>query len=176
MDELSFIEVSHSDTDIMNMIGALRYRVWDEEQSINKNAFPDQCWLDDLDVEGRHWIVKNANNDIVASARLTLHHSSDDSYRDMILWKNAGKVLPLPTVDLGRLVVLNSYRGKGIAQQLNMIRIKAAKEMGAKSIMVTASVGNMSLLKKLGFEEIGEQIYFDDRPGTCFYALQLNLY
>jgi len=32
-----------------------------------------------------------------------------------------------------------------------------------------------SLLQKLDFEGVGETVYFEDWPGTCFYALQLNL-
>jgi predicted GNAT family N-acyltransferase len=128
-----------------------------------------------LDPVGRHWIVRNENNEIIAAARMTLHDSLDDGYRDVQLWKRSGKYLPLPTVDLGRLVVLYSYRGRGIAQMLNVVRIEAARQMQAKSIMVTASEGNARLLRKLGFEDIGETIFFSDRPGTLFIALQLNL-
>jgi hypothetical protein len=40
---------------------------------------------------------------------------------------------------------------------------------------VTASDGNTSLLKKLGFQEIGQKITFSDRPNTIFTALQLDL-
>ncbi len=119
--------------------------------------------------------MRNDSGSLIASARLTMHFSLDDSYRDVQLWKRSGRLLPLPTVDLGRLVVLKDYRGKGMAQALNVVRIESAKQMGAKSIMVTASEGNARLLRKLGFEDIGETIYFSDRPGTLFIALQLNL-
>lgn len=110
----------------------------------------------------------------MAAGRLTMHTHLEDSYRDVQLWKRCGKHLPLPTVDLGRLGVLSEFRGRGLAQYLNIVRMHAAKAMGAKSIMVTASAGNARLLKKLGFEDIGETVYFEDRPGTCFYALQYN--
>ena len=131
--------------------------------------------VDELDNVGRHWIIKDAvTGELMATARLTLHSTLNDSYRDVQLWRNCGKHLPLPTVDLGRLVVLSKFRGRGLAQLLNVTRIQAAREMGANSIMVTASAGNARLLKKLGFEDIGETAYFDDRQGTCFYALQYN--
>lgn len=95
--------------------------------------------------------------------------------QDIQLWNKANKHLPLPVCDLGRLVVNKTHRKKGIANILNVIRIKKARFLHAKSIMVTASDGNSNLLKKLGFEEIGQKITFEDRPNTIFNALQLNL-
>jgi hypothetical protein len=47
--------------------------------------------------------------------------------------------------------------------------------MGARSIMVTASEANAVLLRRLGFYDIGKVVYFEDRPGIAFHALQLNL-
>ena len=55
------------------------------------------------------------------------------------------------------------------------IRIRAARDMGAKSIIITASAKNANLLRRIGFEEIGHSTCFADRPGTIFYAMQLNL-
>ncbi len=169
-------EIRPDDANSMKRIGELRFRVWEEENSINSDLFPDKCWLDSLDSAGRHWVLEDAQSGAwMAAARMTLHTTLEDGYRDVQLWRRCGKHLPLPTVDLGRLVVLSAYRGRGLAQLLNTTRIAVAREMGAKSIMVTASAGNARLLQKLGFEDIGETVYFDDRPGTCFYALQLNL-
>ncbi|KAJ1423506.1 hypothetical protein B484DRAFT_398645 [Ochromonadaceae sp. CCMP2298] len=65
-------------------------------------------------------------------------------------------------------------RGRGVAQFLNKLRINAAQKMGARSIMATASEANMRLLLKLGFFDIGQRIYFEDRPDTQFFALQYN--
>lgn len=160
---------------LLEEIGKLRFKVWKDEGSINLNQFPNEIWIDNLDEFAIHYLIK-VNNQLVASARLTLHTSFDDNSRDVQLWKNVGKDLPLPTTDLGRLVVLKEYRGKGFAKLLNEIRINKAREIGAKSIMVTASEGNKVILcRNFGFEDIGERVYFDDRPNTLFYALQLNL-
>ena len=63
----------------------------------------------------------------------------------------------------------------GIAQKLNSLRVQCARDLSARSIMVTASEGNARLLRKIGFTDIGEKIIFSDRPNTTFYALQLNL-
>ena len=53
---------------------------------------------------------------IVACARLNVYHSFEDSSRDVALWRRVGKRLPMPTADLGRLVVASSCRGRGVAQ------------------------------------------------------------
>ena len=93
----------------------------------------------------------------------------------MCVQKNVGAHLPLPTCDLGRLVVHADYRRRGYADALNQVRIEAARAIGAKSIMVTASAGNVKLLQRRGFHAIGQEIVFSDRPNTIFHALQLNL-
>ncbi len=68
-----------------------------------------------------------------------------------------------------------SFRRRGIAQMMNQVRVDYAKMIGAKSIMVTASEANAKLLHNIGFEYIGQNIEFTDRPGTLFIALQLDL-
>jgi predicted GNAT family N-acyltransferase len=165
------------DGDILHRIGQLRYRVWGEEEgSLDVRQFPDRAWVDDSDCAARHWVAEDrATGELVGAARLTLHSSPEDQYRDMEIWRRAGKPLPLPTADLGRLVVLRSCRGRGVAQQLNRLRMQAAQEMGAASMMVTASAGNARLLQKLGFQDIGvDPVFFADRPTTPFYAMQYN--
>lgn len=163
-----------TDSDLMKEIGRFRYKVWQQERSINDSLFPDSCWIDSEDNTARHWILRDIRGDIIASARITFHPHLDESSRDIQLWRKCGKNIPLPTVDLGRLVVSNEWRGRGIAQTMNHIRINAARDMGAKSIIVTASDGNARLLRKIGFVDIGETIEFSDRPGTIFHAMQYD--
>lgn len=47
------VEVAATDASAMQRIGQLRYAVWEQENSINKDMFPDQCWVDGLDKEVR---------------------------------------------------------------------------------------------------------------------------
>lgn len=170
--ELIYAEADHSQG--LEAIGRLRYDVWLAEGAMNTALFPGKCFLDHLDPSARHWTVFDGDV-MVANARLTFHPTLDDGYRDASLWKDAGVPIPLPTCDLGRLVVLPSHRGRGIAQRLNQIRLEAARSMGAKSIIVTASEANARLLRKLGFFDIGKVVEFEDRPGVPFHALQYNM-
>ena len=126
------------DSDLLREIGQLRFNVWKHENSINEELFPDKCWVDSLDCKAYHWVATDRKSGaIIASSRLTLHSSLDDDYRDVQLWKRAKKHLPMPTTDLGRLIVHPDYRGRGIAQILNQLRVEYAKILGAKSVMVT---------------------------------------
>lgn len=45
------VEVAATDVDSLKRIGQLRYAVWEQENSINSDLFPDQCWVDGLDKE-----------------------------------------------------------------------------------------------------------------------------
>lgn len=82
-----------------------------------------------------------------------------------------------PVADLGRLVVSAPFRCRGYAQQLNQVRIQAAKDLGCASIVVTASASNAKMLRTLGFVQLIQHdespvtIVFDDRPSTTFYAM-----
>lgn len=111
---------------------------------------------------------------IVAAARLTWH-ATPDQHRDVRLWIDAGRDLPFPCVDMGRLVVRLAHRRRGIAQALNRARIDAARAAGARACVVTASAGNAKLLAAIGFEDIGVAVRFADRPAIPFYAMQLLL-
>lgn len=51
------IEVAATDAEFMRRIGQLRFTVWEQEQSINKDLFPDRCWVDDLDKEVKSLVV-----------------------------------------------------------------------------------------------------------------------
>ena len=173
---LSIQEIANTDKENIDRIGKLRYEVWKAEGALELSYFPVGSWTDHLDDSGRHWVVVDLiTGDFVAAARMNFLVQLDEQSRDAMLWKRSGSILPLPTVDFGRLVVKANYRKQGLAQQLNEIRITAAREMEASSIIVTASEGNASLLRKLGFFEIGHRIEFDDRPGVSFIAMQKNL-
>jgi predicted GNAT family N-acyltransferase len=190
--------------EILHEIGKLRFDVWLDEGEIDPSAISidsihgENCWTDPLDDDGYHFIIRdkissgdsnssNNNSKIVAAARMTFHTGDTNDCnksRDFALFIQkslslpgcgCGGGIPLPSVDLGRLVVKKEYRGRGYASALNTCRINAAKKLQAKSIIVTASKSNATLLEKHGFVYTGETVYFSDRPRVLFHAMILIL-
>jgi len=169
-------EVLFSDGAGLEEIGRLRYDVWESEGDIASQFFPDRIWLDAMDkkVTARHWLIRSGG-EVVAAARLTLHHEQDD-YRDVALWQSKGiPITRYPVCDLGRLVVRADHRRLGHAKALIDRRIQAAIEWGASAILCTASPLTVPLLKSRGFVEIGHTAVFEDRPNTVFHGLHLEL-
>ncbi len=177
------LPVAHNDSSAIACIGKLRHAVWRGEGPFQCEV---GCWTDDYDSlpSCYHWAILDGSAtesyQIVASARLTFHAGADD-HRDIKMFtdygERSGKPLLFPVADLGRLVVAAPFRCRGYAQQLNRVRIQAAKDLGCASVVVTASASNSKLLQRLGFVELKREdnsqvtVVFDDRPTTIFYAL-----
>ena len=166
-------------------IATLRYAVWKSEGKINTNLFPDGKWWDELDDKARHWVIQ-VGAEPVAAARLTLHASSADEYRDVAIFEKNGVSLDYPICDLGRLVVDKSFRDRGFATALIDARLCAAKQCGAGAVISTSSPALVPLLKTRGFQALTVPIEdgkkhvdytceFADRPGAPFQALYLVL-
>jgi GNAT superfamily N-acetyltransferase len=179
------LPVAHTDAAAIACIGVLRCSVWRAEGPFSCRS---DSWTDEYDSLPTcyHWVILDHSAtrhdfDVVACARLTFHAGLDD-HRDIKIFtdyaERSGRPLRFPVADLGRLVVSAPFRCRGYAQQLNRIRIQAAKDLGCSSIVVTASTSNANLLQKLGFVQLMQDdssnpvtVTFDDRPSTIFYAL-----
>ncbi len=170
MKSYSPIEIPNSDKSVLDQIGKFRLEVWREETAVNEELFPNRIWLEPLDYVARHWVL-HENSKLVAAARLTFHHTLEDN-PDGYLWIKQGLSVPLPVVHFCKLVVHKSVRGQGIGTIFNTVRIKAAQEWGAKSIILTASEKNTRLLLSMGFMDTGIRESFPNRPGFTFKGLQ----
>jgi predicted GNAT family N-acyltransferase len=173
--DISVLELRDPAAATLEAIGRLRCSVWAAEGALNTAAFPEGVWIDAEDYRARHWVATTGTGTIVGAARLVRHDSLDTADRDVALWKACGRSIALPIADLGRLVVLEEYRGRGIASALNRVRIDAARSAGISMLITTASFINRRLLLRVGFSDIGETVSFDDRPGVIFYALEMRL-
>lgn len=165
-------EIENNKIELLREVGRLRLEVWRGETDVNESLFPDDLWLEPLDFIARHWAVRDRLG-IVASARLTIHDVLSEN-PDGYLFERAKISVPVPAGHLCKLVVHKRARGRGLATELNRVRIEAAKEMGAKSIIVTASDSNSRLLERVGFVDTGIREYFPNRPGYEFKAMQLS--
>ena len=168
--------------DAIEEIGKLRYEVWSGDGLLDLSMFPTGTWIDDMDfgARARHWVVKEkSTGKLIACARLTRHESLDDDYRDVKLWRDSGLEPELPLIDFGRLCVHKNFRLRGIAKELDAIRLDAARNweldgMKPRTCVCTASASKVESLKKIGFFSIDKTAIFRDRPTTVFHALQYN--
>jgi len=169
-------EVNPHDDEVLRALGRLRFDVWSEEGEIDAALFPDGVWLDKYDKVSRHWIAYKKNDPTkqqVASARVTVHDTIEASV-DGYIWLQNGLPLPEPVSNISKLVVAKEFRRFGLASVLNEIRIKEAKEMGAKCVTSTASDINSGILvSKYGFRDTGKTVIFPNRPKVVFRLVEL---
>ncbi len=161
--QIQIEELSPTSQEGLEAIGRFRLEVWRQETGVNESLFPSGVWLEPIDQGARHWVARDPEG-MVASARLSVHDKLLEN-PDGYLFERAKIEVPLPAAHLCKLVVHERARGKGLATQLNKIRIEAAKRMVAKSILVTASEANSRLLHRLGFLDDGIRETFKNRPG-----------
>lgn len=170
MQNFQVFEISGQDDLKLNEIGKFRLKVWREASQINEDCFPNGEWTDPLDLQGRHWIVKDSMG-LIASARLTLYPTLEEC-GDSEPWIRANRALPAPIAQLSRLVVDPRGQRQGIGLLLNRLRVEAAKSMGARSVIGIASQQNSRLLERIGFVDTGARESFDHLQGTEFRALE----
>ena len=111
---------------------AVRHAVFVEEQRI-----PAELERDPADAGCVHAVVFNAAGQAVGTGRL----------------------LPLPdgVMKLGRLAVLRSWRGRGVGQALLQALLDAAREQGAREVMLHAQQSAASFYLEAGFKPRGEE-------------------
>ncbi len=167
-------EVPNSDITMLHAIARFRFDTWCAETKVNESLFPDGLWLEDIDYTARHWITEDiATGKIVATARMTVHDRLEDNL-DGHLWIEQQKTVPLPVGHLSKLVVDKSVRKLGIGRRMSELRMSAAQAIGAKSMLVTASVANARLLFQLGWVDTGIRVVFPDRPDMEFMCREVR--
>lgn len=151
----------------------LRARVWVEEGA-DPAAFPAGEWRDVHDATRQHWIVTDGGV-LVGGASLALHPALDaldepEAYVGVPLPAGGG-LIAAP----GRVVVLASHRGGGIAQRLLDVQDAEARARGAVLAVRQASPAMRRLLERRGwrYHHAGPP---DARfPGVTFSVMSLPL-
>ena len=158
-------EFSHLDQDLLEKIGRFRVEAWKTEAP---DAAGMETWLDEFDRSARHWAVFD-NGILVASARLTMHHSlaelpDAESYVGVFREPPAA-----PIGSLNRLVVHPSARRQGLSKRLDLVRLEAAEKMGCRSVILSTASGPHRVRQLIGwgFELIGCGPRFQNPP-LCY--------
>ena len=124
----------------------LRYEVWSGEAELLPEVRQKGNITDEHDCHARHWAVF-LNERMVASARLCVHTTQEqapEAFETLIL--------PSPIATISRLVVHKSARKRGLARQLDILRVTAARQENAKCVLVSAGRSRIEGLQSLGFQ------------------------
>ena len=109
----------------------IRTKVFVEEQRV-----PPELELDGLDATSFHFLATLSSGETIGTARL------------------------LSTGQIGRMAVLQQFRGRGIGAKLLAACIAGAKERGVPRIFLHAQTHAIEFYARFGFVAIGEE--FDD--------------
>lgn len=134
----------------------LRYEVWSAE-GVQLSKPEAGTIADSHDDHAMHWGAFDGTR-LVAAARLCLHENLAEAPDGELF---AGMNIPSPVASMNRLVVAASHRGRGIAKELDQIRIRQGLEWGVRAITGAPRVNSQSRIRSL--EAQGFQFRFERR-------------
>ena len=101
---------------------AVRNTVFIEEQNV-----PRELEWDGMDETSIHFIAETSDGDVIGTARL------------------------MPSGQIGRMAILNSYRGHGIGRRMLEMAIHSAHRSGMKEVFLHAQSYALEFYLKAGF-------------------------
>ena len=152
MNQLKLTKVDAPAT--LEEIYKFRARVWDSSKGIAVNAFPTGKWQDQHDATALHWIVTNADNQMVGAARLSLHERMEDVVEPEQYLRYGVECDGLIAAP-DRVVVCPSARRQGIAQRLLDVQNEASVDAGAACALRQASPAMCRLVEKRDWHLLG---------------------
>jgi len=105
--------------------------------------------VDEHEAHARHWIAFDGQR-IIAAARLCVHEQVIE-LPEFELCPTSFEHYVGPFGSLNRMVVHPEARGRGLAQQLDRLRLSTAIEMGCHTVVVSTPQGRSRRLEALGF-------------------------
>lgn len=151
-DDYILIKVQYPDH--IEEIGRLRYLAWKDIEGFNKDFFSQGLWIDDYDKFSHLWIIRYKNQ-IVATARLSIHNEVNDiPWHDCIPQEAKGLINP-PVAMITRLAVHPDFRRRGLSRPLDLVRIKLATELKVNAILAEPVLERFNTLEKYGFQHFG---------------------
>lgn len=148
-----FQEVTDSRTaaGLLVEINRLRARAW----ATDLPTAAAEDWLDDRDVGAQHWVTMDGDV-VVAAARLTIHREIDECADREAFGELLTSRVPVPIASMNRLVVQPSHRGRGLASQLDHVRLEAAARAGCRTVLATTIARRRTeALLRRGFTMLG---------------------
>lgn len=148
---LNLVEVT--DSELLRQVLALRVLAWRSFINIDSELHE---WTDNYDVTGRHWAIMDGDR-VVAAGRLSIHERLGDVPDCEVYVPVLTMPLSHPIASMNRLVVHPEYRGRGLSDQLDEIRISTAESSGCTCVIGHTHAGDKRLaqLVRKGFQSLG---------------------
>jgi GNAT superfamily N-acetyltransferase len=156
-------------------IGRFRIKAWRNEKGVNPIFFSKDVWIDKVDQHAYHWIITK-NEEIVASARLSIHESLVDvPYAELLNTEHVKPFQNCCLASINRLVVLPEYRGLGLSSLLDKTRIERAIQQKAALMIAFPQLIRLDSLKRKGFELVGQLENIPEMPERPFFLMLKKL-
>ncbi len=159
--------VMADDRETIGEICRFRASVWLATAGVDPTAFPSRAWRDRIDDVAQHWICRDADGQLLASGRLTIHASIKD-ITESHEYERFGVQASGPIAAPDRVVVLPAAQGQGLAGRLLDKQHAAAKAAGAVCALRQASPRMTRLLVRRGWQLHGPASIDPRFPGIKF--------
>lgn len=152
---LSSAPVVVRDARLLEEIGRLRILAWRANGELPSFAPHADTWLDEHDSHALNFAILFEDRPI-AAARICVHLQVQD-LPDLASLAGYEDLLLTPIAAFTRLVVSPAFRSRGLSEQLDLVRLAAARAGGCRSAVAVTHVPTRTLhLAKSGFRNLGE--------------------
>ncbi len=173
VDKLSAWPITTYDASDMEELACFRYQAW-EDAGINTALFPDQSWSDEHDSIRSHWVVRDPQGKIIASASLGVHEHLDQ-VDEAEVYLQAGFSVQGPVGAPARVTVLAEYRKHGYASRLLDVQDSEMRNSGVHLAVRQSSPAMQRLLIARGWTDHGPAPVDIRFPETPFHIMSLKL-
>lgn len=135
-------------SEVVPLTFRLRFEVWSDETQLTARVRAQRILSDQHDLHARHWAAFDGD-EMVAAARMCIHSLREESPDAQIFHEMP---IPVPVATNNYLVVKRAFQRRGIARQLDIFRIHAAREGNAACVVLTTLDRRIGQLEQLGFK------------------------
>jgi GNAT superfamily N-acetyltransferase len=146
---LDYIQIREiTGSEVVSLTFHLRFEVWNNATALKAPIRAQGIISDEHDEHARHWAAFHGD-EMVAAARMCIHKLKEESPDAQVFHEMP---LPVPVAANNYLVVKRAFQRRGIARQLDIFRIHAAREGNAACVVLTTQDGRIAQLEQLGFK------------------------
>jgi hypothetical protein len=135
-------------SEVVPLTFRMRFEVWSDETQLTARVRAQRILSDQHDLHARHWAAFDGD-EMVAAARMCIHSLREESPDAQVFHEMP---IPVPVATNNYLVVKRAFQRRGIARQLDIFRIHAAREGNAACVVLTTLDRRIGQLEQLGFK------------------------